>query len=427
MNDQVASRLAGFHAQGMQLVTGIGDDGSAVGANGSSLVAPGGSTVYTFFAEKEGAFLVTSLGASFGGQGSAGNNSAGMFAVINVEPPGASFYRSQVSEEEMRLATTGRSADGTPVLDYEATYPSAPGTGVPGATIAASTPAGSTFVPVGGDPTRLTAPFPPSGRVRLVPPAGSVLAEEILAYTIDTAAPNGFTISGTGTPAATTDVEVNASSTSIVVVQDPNQRPAPFPAEGHVTLSATTPGGAATETLHFTRSATDPATLLLDAGVVPASTWPVGSTLQLTDATGVAASVPLALAQAWPAGATAQAVDEAGALLSVPVPNVWAREGKAGLPILNMLGGIELVHSDLNAVIAGHDPAGTSPQHLPAGERRQAQPQRCPTGWSRSASSPSSSTTRCRSANAFPLWYVPDEQAGQSRWLTPCTPWGTCS
>ena len=52
-----------------------------------------------------------------------------MFAVINVEPPGASFYRSQVTEEEMRLCTTGTTADGQPILNYEATYPDVDATG----------------------------------------------------------------------------------------------------------------------------------------------------------------------------------------------------------------------------------------------------------------------------------------------------------
>ncbi len=129
VNDQVASRKAGFHAQGMQLVNVIGDDSSWVGAGGSSMVAPGEPAIYRYFAEKEGAFLVTSHGATFGSDGSAGNSANGMFAVINVEPPGASFYRSQVTEEEMRLCTTGTTDDGQPVLDYEATYPAVDATG----------------------------------------------------------------------------------------------------------------------------------------------------------------------------------------------------------------------------------------------------------------------------------------------------------
>ena len=57
-----------------------------------------------------------------------------MFAVVNVEPPGARFYRSQVTEEEMRLCSTGTTAAGQPVIDYECTYP---------ATVAITNPDGS--------------------------------------------------------------------------------------------------------------------------------------------------------------------------------------------------------------------------------------------------------------------------------------------
>ncbi|MDH3433875.1 MAG: hypothetical protein OEM60_08455, partial [Gammaproteobacteria bacterium] len=38
---------------------------------------------------------------------------------------------------------------------------------------------------------------------------------------------------------------------------------------------------------------------------------------------------------------------------------VWALEGKAGLPILNMLDGLEIVHSEINGLIAGPDNDGT--------------------------------------------------------------------
>jgi len=132
VNDQVAERMAGFHAQGLELLGGIGDDSSMVGLNASSLVAPGGSATYSYYAPREGAFLVTSLAATIGGEGNGGNSSQGMFAVVNVEPPGAAFYRSQVTEEELRLATlkdAGGAAvttpAGHPVMDYQARYPNA--------------------------------------------------------------------------------------------------------------------------------------------------------------------------------------------------------------------------------------------------------------------------------------------------------------
>jgi hypothetical protein len=131
VNDQVADRAAGFHAQGLELLGGIADDASFVGLNPSSLVHPGESAVYRFFAPREGTFLVTSHGATFGGDGSAGNSASGLFAAVNVEPAGANFYRSQVTEEELRLATrldaSGQprlATSGQPVVDYAARYPS---------------------------------------------------------------------------------------------------------------------------------------------------------------------------------------------------------------------------------------------------------------------------------------------------------------
>ncbi len=107
--------------------------------------APAGAPRYKYYAAREGTFLVTSHGAAFGSDGAAGNNTNGLFAVVNVEPPGANFYRSQVTEEEMRLAidvaspascpasaagvtpvraaTPGFTCAGQPILNYEATYP----------------------------------------------------------------------------------------------------------------------------------------------------------------------------------------------------------------------------------------------------------------------------------------------------------------
>jgi hypothetical protein len=123
VNDQAADRRVGFHAQGMQY-TSMNDDGAYVGKNTDSMAAAGGTKTYQFYAEKEGTFLVSSYGAVFGADGTAGNVANGLFAAINVEPAGAKFYRSQLTEEEMRLATTGTTADGHPIINYEALYPS---------------------------------------------------------------------------------------------------------------------------------------------------------------------------------------------------------------------------------------------------------------------------------------------------------------
>lgn len=123
VDDQVTDRHASFHVTGMQLLTSIADDGSFVGLNASSVVPPGGSALYRLFAEREGTFLATSNGASFGGQSLSGNASQGLFAAVNVQPRGARMYRSQVTEEDLRLATRGRTEAGQPVIDYEARYP----------------------------------------------------------------------------------------------------------------------------------------------------------------------------------------------------------------------------------------------------------------------------------------------------------------
>jgi hypothetical protein len=139
IDDQVAGRFAGFHVRGLQLVGGIGSDASHVGRNASSLVPPGGSATYTYFAPDgtRGTYLADSYGATFGGEATAGNAGQGMFAGVNVEPKGARWYRSQVTEEELRLAADKNNdgvltieageltAAGQPIINYEAIYPNA--------------------------------------------------------------------------------------------------------------------------------------------------------------------------------------------------------------------------------------------------------------------------------------------------------------
>jgi len=147
-NDQVADRCAGFHAQGAEVVDNIDDDGSMAGANpganitagqcGGGLVAPGGSITYNLYTPHEGAFTINSYGATIGSEASGGNLGIGLFGMLNVEPVGARIYRSQLTEEEMRLATVGTvpsdcvagqvvgvdcNPGGQPIIDYEAPYP----------------------------------------------------------------------------------------------------------------------------------------------------------------------------------------------------------------------------------------------------------------------------------------------------------------
>ena len=152
-DDQVADRCASFHAQGVELIGTMDSDGSFVGNNNpgldafaacgvgakkAGLVGPGGSITYTLYTPHEGTFVINSYGATIGSEASSGNLAVGMFGQLNVEPKGANMYRGQLTEEEMRLATTGTVATdcimgdvvgvdcnpgGQPIIDYEALYP----------------------------------------------------------------------------------------------------------------------------------------------------------------------------------------------------------------------------------------------------------------------------------------------------------------
>lgn len=123
IDDQVDSRVVGFHPQGLELVGSIDSDSSNTGANADSLARPGQTRDYCFHAPHEGAYLVGNDGAVFGGEGSAGNSGVGLFAAVTVQPLNARFYRAQLTEEELRLATVGATPSGQPILNYEATYP----------------------------------------------------------------------------------------------------------------------------------------------------------------------------------------------------------------------------------------------------------------------------------------------------------------
>jgi manganese oxidase len=125
-----ATRTASAHIMGLQLVGTIASDGSNVGQNPSSLVAPGASATYTYIAQREGNHLVYSTAATTGGEGDGGSLAMGLFGSVNVELKGAEWYRSQLTAEEMALATA-KNADGTPqktangqpILNYDAVYP----------------------------------------------------------------------------------------------------------------------------------------------------------------------------------------------------------------------------------------------------------------------------------------------------------------
>lgn len=133
MNPVIGTKNASIHVNGLQLVNNISDDGSNVGANVSSLVAPGGTATYTLYAEKEGTHLLYSTAAMTGGEGNSGSIAHGLFGAVNVEPKGSEWYRSQITNAEMIMAadTNGNgfldanemTTQGHPIINYDAVYP----------------------------------------------------------------------------------------------------------------------------------------------------------------------------------------------------------------------------------------------------------------------------------------------------------------
>ncbi len=128
--EQPATRTASVRATGLQLVNTILDDGSFVGTNPNSLVGPGGSATYTFYAEREGSHMLYSAAATTGGEGDGGSLNAGLFGSVNVQAQRAEWYRSQVTAEDLRLATKKDAQGnpiftpgGQPVINYNAVYP----------------------------------------------------------------------------------------------------------------------------------------------------------------------------------------------------------------------------------------------------------------------------------------------------------------
>jgi hypothetical protein len=109
-----------LHIEGMEWVTGPGDDGSFVGKNNSSLASPSATQTYTLFAREEGTFLLYTTGDT-STQGAQLTN--GLFGALNVQPAGAEWYRSQVTQADLKLVTKGTTADGHPIIDYAAVYP----------------------------------------------------------------------------------------------------------------------------------------------------------------------------------------------------------------------------------------------------------------------------------------------------------------
>lgn len=135
---QPVTRAASIHVTGLQAVQDIADDGTWVGQNPvagkgqmSGIVDPGKTIVYRLFAQEEGSSLLYSTAAQY-------NNfnemqvSTGLFGVVNVEPRGSEWYRSQVTQADLQLATRGQLPDGHPNIDYDARFPTGhPRAGLP--------------------------------------------------------------------------------------------------------------------------------------------------------------------------------------------------------------------------------------------------------------------------------------------------------
>ena len=153
-----ATRSAGVHIVGMQMVNNVSDDASNVGANATSLAQPGKQKQYVVYAGHEGNFLLYSTGADFGSAPNSGNAltggqlTNGLFGSINVEAANknpqagpvfeAEWYRSQVTAEDLYYATKGlawtldgagnpvkpsgtaqKTQEGQPIIEYNAIYP----------------------------------------------------------------------------------------------------------------------------------------------------------------------------------------------------------------------------------------------------------------------------------------------------------------
>jgi hypothetical protein len=112
LGQTVGTTEVSLHVQGMEWVKSIGNqsgsqsDGSFVGKNNSSLASvmppPLPPQTYTLYAREEGTFLLYTEGDS-STQGL--QLMRGLFGALNVEPAGAEWYRSQVTADDLLLAT----------------------------------------------------------------------------------------------------------------------------------------------------------------------------------------------------------------------------------------------------------------------------------------------------------------------------------
>ncbi len=91
---------------------------TSLGDTGIVSIMPNESTVYTWQCEREGAFLIWDNGSPSGGEGLGGSLALGLFGALICEPEGSTWYRSQVTQEEMDEARA--QADAPNFINYNA-------------------------------------------------------------------------------------------------------------------------------------------------------------------------------------------------------------------------------------------------------------------------------------------------------------------
>ena len=114
------TRTVAFHVNGLE-PTSPASEGLALGVNGASALAATQSSTFTYYCTTEGQFAFHSPSSSIGGEGAHGAIARGLFGAVTVQPQGSTWYRSQVNETDLALATTGINPNGTPQIDYNAT------------------------------------------------------------------------------------------------------------------------------------------------------------------------------------------------------------------------------------------------------------------------------------------------------------------
>ncbi|MDX1996454.1 MAG: hypothetical protein SF066_01945, partial [Thermoanaerobaculia bacterium] len=128
IDNQPTTRNASIHVVGLNYRVNAPDGGMWVGTDPNGQVAPGNSITYRLFADKEGTYLLYNGAAmTGGGEGEGATISTGLFGAVTVEPTSSRYFRSQVTEKELRLATTSAPGVYPPVIYYTKTYGAATG------------------------------------------------------------------------------------------------------------------------------------------------------------------------------------------------------------------------------------------------------------------------------------------------------------